>query len=426
MARVIQSLKIKFRRITIIPLAIFGIFSIVTFSLLIYTSIRDETSDGLHNLTHSLEKICELSADGDYHVVDDILYKGTQPFNESNSIVDDIKHISNVDVTIFYGDKRMLTTILNEDGERTIGTTAVSQVKHAVLELGEEFFSDQVQVNDVPYFGYYIPLYNHDGNVVGMLFAGKARTMVMQTIINYIALVSLLLITIIIIVTIASLAFSKKIITSLKMTKEFLGNITNGDVDAQIDPIVLKRNDEIGEMGRFSVLLQKSVAELVNTDPLTGLYNRRSSTLFLERALSDYQESRIPFTLVIGDIDDFKHINDTYGHCAGDDVLKQIAALFIEYEGRNGIVARWGGEEFLFVFRRMNEQQTVERLQLIQEKIQELGCVSENNHIQVTMTFGVCEYHADIDLDALLKKADDRLYDGKEHGKNQIVVSKEI
>lgn len=424
MGRNERSLRLKFRKITILPLIIFGILSVISSSFLIYNAMNNESEDGLRNLSHALYRICESSNQGDYSLRNNVLYKGDQPFDPSHKIVDDIKKTSGIDATVFWGSTRMSTTIRNEDEERTVGSASSLEVQDAVLQDGKEYFSDNVFVNDVPYFGQYMPLKNSDDTIVGMIFVGKPRTLVLQTIYKVIGTISLILLLMILLVSIISLSFSGKIIDSLNATKEFLSRITKGDVDTPIQTSVLDRDDEIGEMGRFSVMLQKSVTELINTDTLTGLYNRRSCTLFLESAVKDFEDNQTPFTLVIGDIDDFKVINDTYGHGVGDEVLKNISAIFKKHLGRDSFVARWGGEEFLFIFKHMNEEQACQQLLHLQRHITHIKIpTSSTSDIHVTMTFGVSEYHSTLDLEQLLKNADEKLYIGKANGKNKVICS---
>lgn len=419
-----KSLRTKFRKITIIPLVIFAFLTLIITSILIYTSLRDETKDGLQHLSQTFLQICDLSGKGDYHIVDSHLYRGDKPFDLDHTIVDRIKNDSSVDATIFWRNNRISTTIKNENGTRAVGTTATKKVTDSVLLKGKEYFSDSVKVNNVPYFGNYIPLRNSNEKIVGMLFVGKSRTTVMHTIYRSIMIISSVLILMILFVTIFSLSFSQKIIQALQSTKNFLGCITKGDVDTPLDDIVLQRDDEIGEMGRFSIILQKSVTELINTDALTGLYNRRSCTLFLQSAIKEYQDHDIPFFIVIADIDDFKGINDTYGHLAGDEVLRNISTIFKSLIGRDDMVARWGGEEFLFIFKRKTTQEVSHLLKSIQNEIRHMKYSREHDdEIIVTMTFGVCNYKDDTDIERVLKNADDRLYFGKDTGKDRIILS---
>ena len=101
------------------------------------------------------------------------------------------------------------------------------------------------------------------------------RADVMNHIMHNIYLVSLSIVTIMIIAIIVSYYYSKKTIFALNTTKHFLGAVANGDLTTEIDPYVLQRHDEIGDMGRFAVMMKESLSDLVGKDPLTGLHNRQ-------------------------------------------------------------------------------------------------------------------------------------------------------
>lgn len=100
---------------------------------------------------------------------DGILYKGEFDVTNATEIADHVKSATGMDITVFYGDTRYMSSAVNEQGERIIGTTAQEVVIDKVLNGNQEYFSDDVNVNGIPYFGYYIPL-TEDGQVVGMVF----------------------------------------------------------------------------------------------------------------------------------------------------------------------------------------------------------------------------------------------------------------
>lgn len=172
--------------------------------------------------------------------------------------------------------------------------------------------------------------------------------------------------------------------------------------------------------------LQKYNNELrqaASTDPLTKVWNRFRMLEHVEKCLKRYRKGELQFlSLAIGDIDFFKHVNDTYGHECGDEVLRSLAHLF-DMETRDGIgaVARWGGEEFLFLFENMNGDDAWTALSQIQTKANRLDIPYENEKIHVTMTFGLTEYDFHLSLDDNIKLADDKLYKGKESGRDRIV-----
>ncbi len=93
---------------------------------------------------------------------------------------------------------------------------------------------------------------------------------------------------------------------SLSKTREFLGNVAQGDLEYEIDKTLLERRDEFGEIGRSAQMLQKSILKLIGTDPLTGLYNRRSCNEVLEKAIKKYKENEKKCMIVIGDVVSFR------------------------------------------------------------------------------------------------------------------------
>ena len=117
----------------------------------------------------------------------------------------------------------------------------------------------------------------------------------------------------------------------------------------------------------------------------------------------------------------FKQINDRYGHECGDKVLASIADIFKKHLENKGFPVRWGGEEFLLVFKE-DKESALASLQKIMEEICNKTFDYENCRFSVTITFGVARYDGRDSMDSLIKKADDLLYRGKAEGRNRIVV----
>ncbi len=156
-----------------------------------------------------------------------------------------------------------------------------------------------------------------------------------------------------------------------------------------------------------------------NTDQLTGLYNRRR-TLDL---LDDIRKSTFlgAVSIVMGDIDFFKKVNDSYGHDAGDEVLKAVANTMLRICGKDAFVSRWGGEEFLLVFAGKNGDETFEIIENIRTYVMEHPVKIWDKEIPVTMTFGLAEYDFEGNTETTIKEADRKLYVGKENGRNRVV-----
>lgn len=166
----------------------------------------------------------------------------------------------------------------------------------------------------------------------------------------------------------------------------------------------------------------KELRHVASTDPLTKVWNRFRMLEHVEKCLKKYRRSEMQFmSLAIGDIDFFKRVNDTYGHECGDEVLRSLAHLFDTEMHGIGAVARWGGEEFLFLFENMNGDEAKTALSDIQAKLNRLDISYEGQTHRVAMTFGLTEYDFHLSLDDNIRLADDKLYQGKDSGRDRII-----
>lgn len=155
---------------------------------------------------------------------------------------------------------------------------------------------------------------------------------------------------------------------------------------------------------------------MASIDPLTGLYNRRSMQVFLDNALASDE----PFSLVMCDIDNFKKVNDTYGHDFGDVVLKEIAAIIKQIIDNGGNVCRWGGEEIL-ILSNNNMDHTCQIAENIRKAVEDHIFNLHDKSIHCTLTLGVALHKKGATIDETITHADTRLYYGKQNGKNRVV-----
>lgn len=191
---------------------------------------------------------------------------------------------------------------------------------------------------------------------------------------------------------------------------------------AQITAIMIIFTKDAQKMEQKLVRYNTKLQKIASVDALTGLWNRRSMWEYIRAVEYDYEIGNAGFvSIAIADIDFFKRINDTYGHDAGDEVLKAVAELFMDKMKTYGRVCRWGGEEFLFVFYGRNGDAAYDVLQEIYDEIHRLTVSYENEEIRITMTFGLEEYDKNDGMEMAIRRADEKLYQGKETGRDKIV-----
>lgn len=170
--------------------------------------------------------------------------------------------------------------------------------------------------------------------------------------------------------------------------------------------------------------------EMADTDGLTHLSNRRKATVDINRLISLAERQDKSLCFVILDMDQFKHINDTYGHAAGDQTLYNTGNALKQTFRQADVISRWGGDEFVLGLFDSTAEQCARRLMplLQQLKLHTIHCASSPDiDIQVTYSTGIAEYPRDgYTLEALYQSADQALYYAKENGRNQICLAQSL
>jgi len=208
---------------------------------------------------------------------------------------------------------------------------------------------------------------------------------------------------------------------------------TNGTYinDELIDEYVLRDGDFI-KIGRciFKFLsgsnienaYHEEIYRLTTIDGLTQVYNKRYFLETIEREMGRAQRYRRELSLIMFDIDHFKKINDTYGHLAGDYVLKQLAAVIKSRIRREDIMARYGGEEFSIILPEIDSYNALQFAEKIRRLTEKSLFRFEDTEIPVTISIGVTALVPDMtDPSDFVKMADEKLYEAKEKGRNKVV-----
>jgi diguanylate cyclase (GGDEF)-like protein len=174
---------------------------------------------------------------------------------------------------------------------------------------------------------------------------------------------------------------------------------------------------------RFASMdVERKMAALAMTDALTRLPNRRRMRELLEAERVRFARGGRTFGIIIGDVDGFKQINDTLGHECGDHALREVASVLRSALRAQDAVARWGGEEFLFLLPETDLAETQVVAEKLRAAVERAGLDYAGKPLTVTMTFGVAASVPGTSVDDCLRFADEALYVGKEHGKNRVVA----
>lgn len=200
-----------------------------------------------------------------------------------------------------------------------------------------------------------------------------------------------------------------------------LATLTVGLGVGSVMRVLAKNFDKEQEKAR-ELLFQ--IEDSSTRDPLTGAYNRRYLMDHIEDCIAQVESGEMrAFSLLMFDIDHFKKINDTYGHLAGDDCIRNLAFILKNSLRNVDVVSRYGGEEFICVLPTAEDTPAFRRAEQIRESV-ELTQLSEDINKKITISGGVVMYTPGMTPEELINEADENLYLAKEGGRNQIVWHK--
>jgi len=165
-----------------------------------------------------------------------------------------------------------------------------------------------------------------------------------------------------------------------------------------------------------------TIKEMAERDFLTGIFNRRSFFSYGNKLFSSYKRGQINLALAMFDIDQFKHCNDTYGHDAGDKILRFVAETLTTRFRATDLVARIGGEEFCVACVDLDPERVEQIFEETRCAIEEAVTKVRGREVRVTISIGVCVRPEDT-LEEMLKTADDKLYEAKKNGRNQVRIA---
>ena len=183
----------------------------------------------------------------------------------------------------------------------------------------------------------------------------------------------------------------------------------------RLELIVTERTQELEQKTR-------ELEVQATRDNLTGLFNRRYADDYLSREIDSCRRERRRFTLALGDVDLFKRINDLHSHATGDTVLRRVAVILRDRCRASDVLARYGGEEFLLCFPNTDLRVAHSLCEQLRAAIEGGAWAELGLSAGVTISFGIAEYRGDVSAERLLNRADQRLYEAKNGGRNLVVA----
>lgn len=259
-------LKKKILSVAVLPVLLLGIVTIVITLTQVKSSLISEVKDSLSG-TAATTLAAYNQHSGSYLRADNgDVWKGGYNISKSESLLDNIKEESGMDVTFFYGNERIMTSAKDRDGNRILGAPAGEKIVEKVLKGGENYFSSSVSLDGTLNYGYYIPIYQKgtDSEPIGMIFAGVDKQAKDNTINGIILMVLLSVIFVMAACIVIAVIMSVSITRSLQKGISKVQKVADGELGSPIEEKLLKRNDEVGDLAKAIDTLQKTLQNIVS------------------------------------------------------------------------------------------------------------------------------------------------------------------
>ena len=250
---------------SILPISVLGIIIVFMSLTFLRNSIINQVENSLRGTAAATLAAYDQNS-GTYLVAENgDVWKGGYNISNSEKLLDTIKEKSGMDVTFFYGNKRIMTSIKEQSGERILGSPAGSKIEEMVLQNGKEYFSKNVAVDGVMYFGYYVPVFQGDDSnePVGMVFAGINKNETLYSVLRIVFYMTVIVLVIAIIGIVGAGLISNTISRVLKSEITSLEYLAMGNLNVQIDKKNLQRKDEIGDLSRAIDTLKTDLRSVI-------------------------------------------------------------------------------------------------------------------------------------------------------------------
>lgn len=257
----------KILTFALLPLIALGLIVILVGNIQIEAVVSGTIENGLRAAAVATRDTMIYAGEGDFTLdKSGNMCKGDFNITKTVAVVDEVKEATDMDITVFYGDTRYATSIIGSGGNRMVGTRAGEAVVEKVLNNGEEFFSKDVDIYGVAYYGYYIPLYNEGSETpVGMIFSGIPQTQARAQIMSIIGLIAGIVIAMGVVAAILLIVIVKRLVKALHKSDEALAEIAAGRIgNVALDQNMLVRKDEVGNISRSVEQLKKELSVIIS------------------------------------------------------------------------------------------------------------------------------------------------------------------
>lgn len=264
--KIFRNLKLQYKMLilAIIPVLIMGIVAILISNTVVKNKLLDDAKQKLKATSNAVLAAYDQNA-GDYFVnATGDVWKGAYNVSLSTPFIDDIAAKTGIEITFFYNDMRLVTSLKDADGKRILGSKAGDFLVENVLQDGNEVFTNRVLVDGTFYFGYYVPVHqNNSDEIIGMVFAGMPVKEIYASL-NLITMIFTVAIVVILVIAVfGCLLVSRGIAKSIRSSMDVVKQISEGNLNVEIEQSMLDRKDEAGALSCNTQTLIDSLSAMI-------------------------------------------------------------------------------------------------------------------------------------------------------------------
>ena len=424
-----MSIMVRLLLMVIPPCLLMGVLMTLYSGWNMQKGMQKTTLDGLRSTDYAVLEMFENVADGDYKQdAKGNVYRGEYKISDNNELADYIKNKTDVDVTFFYGDTRVLTSLKDKKtGDRLIGTTASKEVTDKVLKNGKEYSDTGIVINERPYYGYYVPVKNSDDSIVGMVFVGRESKDINAFIKSKSSAVFLMALIIMAMASIAAWITSRSVAVSVRGTEKVIGALADGNLTLDVEEKLLGRNDEIGDMARSVEKLRHELFEIISDiKKSSGILNASGESLsqMAENSSATTNEmSKVIEDLSKGAVSQAEEIEEASVHIGEmGQVIEEIVSN-VDGLDHTSVKMKNASDESSVIIRQLSESndRTTQAINRISRQIEATNDSVQMIHAAVELITSIASQTSLLALNASIEAAR-----AGEHGKGFAVVASEI
>ena len=424
-----MSIMVRLLLMVISPCLLLGIAMTLYSGWNMQRGMQKTTLDGMRATDYAVLEMFKNIADGDFKQdAKGNVYRGEYKISDNNELADYIKNKTDVDVTFFYGDTRVLTSLKDKKtGDRLIGITASKEVTDKVLKNGKEYSDTGIVINERPYYGYYVPVKNSDDSIVGMVFVGRESKDINAFIKSKSSAVFLMALIIMAMASIVAWITSRSVAVSVRETEKVIGALADGNLTLGVEEKLLGRNDEIGDMARSVEKLKQELFEIISDiKKSSGILNASGESLsqMAENSSATTNEmSKVIEDLSKGAVSQAEEIEEASVHIG--EMGHVIEEIVSSVDGLDDTSAKMknASDESSVIIRQLSESndRTTQAINRIGRQIEATNDSVQMIHAAVELITSIASQTSLLALNASIEAAR-----AGEHGKGFAVVASEI